>query len=133
MYRTALTSTLRIYSIYILYFNLKNGLGTKLQVKRKGKWPSCLVDHLNVLPTKGSQICGSMGYNLSCKKACLSLQKNLANESLRNCDTRQVLCILTIFCLFKLQTFVFSRLLDFSIVSKRNNTCEMLKRKSLSL
>ena len=28
-------------------------------------------------------------------------RKNLANESLRNCDVRQVLCILTIFCRFK--------------------------------
>ena len=29
------------------------------------------------------------------------LRENLANESLRNCDVRQVLCILTIFCRFK--------------------------------
>ena len=29
------------------------------------------------------------------------LQKNLANESLRNYDVGQVLCILTIFCRFK--------------------------------
>ena len=28
-------------------------------------------------------------------------RENLANESLRNCDVRQVLCILTIFCRFK--------------------------------
>ena len=28
-------------------------------------------------------------------------RENLANKSLRNCDVRQVLCILTIFCRFK--------------------------------
>ena len=28
-------------------------------------------------------------------------RENLANESLKNCDVRQVLCILTIFCRFK--------------------------------
>ena len=28
-------------------------------------------------------------------------RENLANESFRNCDVRQVLCILTIFCRFK--------------------------------
>ena len=28
-------------------------------------------------------------------------RENLANNSLRNCDVRQVLCILTIFCRFK--------------------------------
>ena len=28
-------------------------------------------------------------------------RENLANESLTNCDVRQVLCILTIFCRFK--------------------------------
>ena len=28
-------------------------------------------------------------------------RENLANESLRNCDVRRVLCILTIFCRFK--------------------------------
>ena len=28
-------------------------------------------------------------------------QENLPNESLRNCDVRQVLCILTIFCRFQ--------------------------------
>ena len=33
--------------------------------------------------------------------AYLPSRKNLANESLRNCDVRQVLCILTIFCRFK--------------------------------
>ena len=33
--------------------------------------------------------------------ACLPSRKNLANESLRNCDVRQVFCILTIFCHFK--------------------------------
>ena len=33
--------------------------------------------------------------------AYLPSRKNLANESLRNCDVRQVLCILTIFCCFK--------------------------------
>ena len=31
----------------------------------------------------------------------LPSQKNLADESLRNCDVRQVLCLLTIFCRFK--------------------------------
>ena len=30
-------------------------------------------------------------------------RENLANKSLRNCDVRQVLCILTIFCPFKLK------------------------------
>ena len=29
-------------------FNLRNGLGTKLQVKGKDKWPSWVVNHLNV-------------------------------------------------------------------------------------
>ena len=29
------------------------------------------------------------------------LRENMANESLRNCDVRQVLCTLTIFCRFK--------------------------------
>ena len=29
------------------------------------------------------------------------LRENLAKKSLRNCDVRQVLCILTIFCRFK--------------------------------
>ena len=35
--------------------------------------------------------------------AYLPSRKNLANDSLRNCDVRQVLCILTIFCRFKLK------------------------------
>ena len=35
------------------------------------------------------------------KMAYLPSRENLANESLRNCDVRQVLCILTIFCHFK--------------------------------
>ena len=30
-------------------------------------------------------------------------RENLANKSLRNCDVRHVLCILTIFCRFKLK------------------------------
>ena len=33
--------------------------------------------------------------------ACSPSWKNLANESLRNCDLRYILCILTIFCRFK--------------------------------
>ena len=33
--------------------------------------------------------------------AYLPSRENLTNESLRNCDVRQVLCILTIFCHFK--------------------------------
>ena len=33
--------------------------------------------------------------------ACLPSRKILANESLRSCDVRLVLCILTIFCRFK--------------------------------
>ena len=56
-------------------------------------------------------------------------RENLANESLRNCDVRQVLCILTIFCRFKLKNVcVFcqnSRVFS-CFNSKQNNTCQML-------
>ena len=37
----------------------------------------------------------------SSEMACLPSRKNLTNDSLRNCDVMQVLCILTIFCRFK--------------------------------
>ena len=48
--------------------------------------------------------------------AYLPSRKNLANESLRNCDIRQVLCILTIFCRFKhMEIFITTFLLIFHV------------------
>ena len=59
--------------------------------------------------------------------ACLPSRKILANESLRSCDVRLVLCILTIFCRFKPKKRLYSsKILEFSVVSKRNNTFQML-------
>ena len=47
------------------------------------------------------RVCCKEVARFSCEMAYLPSRKNLANESLRNCEVRQVLCILTIFCRFK--------------------------------
>ena len=48
--------------------------------------------------------------------ACLRSWKNLANESLRNCDERQVLRILTISCRFKFQNVcIFQKFSSFQL------------------
>ena len=66
----------------------------------------------------------------SCEMGCLLSLKNLAKKSLRNCNVRQVLCILYNFLPFQTQkTFVFfqnSRV--FSCLNLKN-----LVKKSLSL
>ena len=50
---------------------------------------------------------------------CLSWRKNLANESLRNCDVRQVLFILIIFCRFKPKNVcIFPEFLSFQLFQR---------------
>ena len=47
-------------------------------------------------------------------------RENLANESLRNCDVRQVLCILTIFCRFKLKNvYIFPKFSSFQLFQSK--------------
>ena len=65
--------------------------------------------------------------------ACIPSQKNLANESLRNSDIRQVLCILTIFCRFKPQNIcIFPKFSRFQLFQSKIILSNVVK-KSLSL
>ena len=52
--------------------------------------------------------------------ACLPSQKNLPNVILRNCDVRQALCILTIFCRFKLKNVcIFPKFSSFQLFQSK--------------
>ena len=63
----------------------------------------------------------------SSKMAYLPSLKNLANKSLRNCEVRQVLCIIAMSWRCKLNNVcIFCKIIEFSVVLKRNNTCQML-------
>ena len=51
----------------------------------------------------------------------------LANESLGRCDVRQVLSIIAIFCRFEpKKRLYFWKILEFPVVSRRNNTSQSL-------
>ena len=61
-------------------------------------------------------------------------RENLANEGLRNCDVRQVLCILTIFCRFKPKNVcILPKFSSFQLFQSKIILVKSVVKKSLSL
>ena len=92
-----MTSLQHLTSIILLWNDWKLENFGKIQTFLGLKWQKIVRMHKTCLTSQFLRLLA----RFSRKMAYLPSWKNLANESLRNCDVRQVLCILTIFCGFK--------------------------------